>query len=199
MRTTNVPTPRKRQPKKRAPVKKAARKRTARKVGRPTKFSQKVAEEVCRRLYEDRPSGDGLPESLREICQDTKMPARSTVHRWLSDIQEFQSQYARARELRKDALTDRIMKLSREALGNARGAPGTGEAGARVQAIKLEIDSIKWILSKEYARDYGNLQKHEVSGPEGGPVQTQGDYKVTPEDEEMLKRIAKKRKEVAEQ
>ena len=124
------------------------------------------------------------------------MPGLSTVMDWLRDKEGFPEQYARARELRKDALVDRLMKLSREALSHAHGAPGTGEAGARVQAVKLEIDSIKWILSKEYAREYGSLQKHEVSGPDGGPVKTEGTYEVTPEDEAMLKRIADKRAEV---
>lgn len=203
--STDVNNPPQRQPKKKAAAKKATKRRKAakkapkRKIGRPSKYSKAMAERICRRLYEDPASGEGLPHSLRTICKDPKMPDLSTVCRWLSDERkpEFRLQYAQARELRKWALVDRLEKLSREAIDKAVGAPGTGEAGARVQAVKLEIDAIKWILSKEYARDYGALQKHEVSGPDGGPVQTQGDYKVTPEDEEVIKRIAQKRQEVA--
>ena len=118
-----------------------------------------VGDEICRRLYESE--GDDLPESVRKICQDADMPSRPTVAKWLKDHEDFLSQYARARELRKDALTDRMMMLSRTAINNATGGAGTGEAGARIQATKIEIDSIKWILSKEYRHDYGDVLKTE--------------------------------------
>src|SRR5690606_35939907 len=52
----------------------------------------------------------------------------------------------------------------------AYGEPGTGEAGARVAAYKLEIDALKWILSKEYARDYGDKVTQELTGAEGAPL-----------------------------
>ncbi|MEM9237655.1 MAG: hypothetical protein AAGB14_12825 [Verrucomicrobiota bacterium] len=176
--------------KKRSAKKSAAKKRP----GRPSGYSEKVAAEICRLLYE---SDEGeLPKSLRAICRDSKMPDQSTVHRWLNERPDFAKRYAHARELRKDALGERLMKLAREAKDKAYGAPGTGEAGARVQAVKLEIDTIKWILSKEYARDYGDRVNLEHTGPGGGPVKTEGEYKVTPEDEAMLKRIAKKREQV---
>lgn len=189
-----MPTPPKRKPKKRAPAKKAAKKRAPRKPGRPTLYSEKITAEICRRLYESE--GDALPESLRAICRDPTMPDLSTVCDWLTKHPEFSERYARARELRKEALVDRLMKISREAKDHATGAPATGEAGARVQAIKLEIDTLKWILSKEYARDYGDRVNLEHTGPGGGPVKTEGEYRVTPEDEQMLKRIAEKRTEL---
>ena len=198
-RTSDVSRPPKRQPKKSVPAKKAARKRATRKKakpGRPTLYSEEVAAEVCRRLYESE--GDDLPESLREICRDPKMPGLSTVMDWLRDKPEFSERYARARELRKDALVDRLMKVAREAKTHAKGAPATGEAGARVQAIKLEIDTLKWILSKEYARDYGDRMNLEHTGPNGGPVQTEAEYRVSPEDEAMLKRINSTREKIQE-
>jgi hypothetical protein len=141
------------------------------KIGRPTDYNEDVAAQICRRLYESE--GNDLPESLRAICRDESMPGLSTVCAWLHRHPEFKDQYAQARELRRSALTDRLMFLSRDALNHAHGSPGTGEAGARVQAIKLEIDALKWILSKEYPREYGELIKQEVSGPNGGPIPTE--------------------------
>lgn len=193
-RTFYVASPPQRQPKKRAPAKKAAKKRAARKPGRPTLYSETLTAEICRRLHESE-EGE-IPESLRQICRDPMMPALSTVCDWLRRHAEFSERYARARELRKDALVERLMKISQDARTHAHGAPATGEAAARVQAIKLEIDTLKWILGKEYARDYGDRVNLEHTGPGGGPLRTEAEYRVTPEDERMLKRIAEKRAEL---
>lgn len=155
-------------------------------TGRPSSYSEEVAEEICTRLYESE-EGE-LPESLLKICRDPRMPSRPTVHRWLNDIDGFRANYARAREMRKDALTERLMCLSRDAITHAHGAPGTGEAGARIQAIKLEIDTIKWILSKEYAHDYGDKIRQEISGPDGGPIASA--MEITSDIENRIKEIA---------
>jgi hypothetical protein len=164
--------------------------------GRPSLFTSEIGEEVCRRLYESE--GNDIPESLRQICSDPDMPARATVHRWLNENTEFRDQYARAREIRMDALVDRMVWLSMEAKTKATGAPGTGEAGAKVAAYKLEIDTIKWILSREYAREYGDKISQEISGPGGGPVRTEGEYRPSPEDEAMLRRISETRTKLKE-
>lgn len=163
-------------------------------MGRPSEYNKTVSEEICRRLYD---SDDGeLPESLRQICRDPAMPSRVTVWRWMNENIDFQNQYARARELRRDALVDRLMMLSQTARDAAYGQPGTGEAGARVQAVKVEIDTIKWILGKEYSRNYGDKLTQELTGPDGGPIKQEAEYKVTPEGEAMIKKIAAKREKL---
>lgn len=148
-----------------------------RKPGRPSIYTPNLVAEICRRLHESE--GDELPESLRNICRDPKMPNMDTVVDWLKKYPEFSERYARARELRKDALVDRMLSLASKAKGAAFGDPGTGEAGAKVAAYKIEIDTIKWVLSKEYSRDYGDLLKQEISGPNGGPIQTETEAKRT--------------------
>lgn len=174
---------------KRGAIKPGRAKKTAakkRKPGRPSLYTPKLVAEICRRLHESE--GDELPESLRAICRDPKMPNISTVLDWLKDHSEFSNRYARARELRKDALVDRMLSLAAKAKSAAFGDPGTGEAGAKVAAYKIEIDTIKWVLSKEYSRDYGDLLKQEISGPDGGPLENV--LSITPEIEARIKRLA---------
>lgn len=174
------------------PRKRPAAKKVARKIGRPSLYSEAVVAEICRRLHES--DGETLPESLRAICRDPKMPDVSTVVDWLNSKPDFSKRYARARELRKDALVDRVIYLSEMAKSQAYGDPGTGEAGAKVAAYKLEIDTIKWILSKEYARDYGDRIAQEISGPDGGPLQSV--LSITPEVEDRIKQLGKVRAEM---
>src|SRR5580704_9827258 len=58
--------------------------------GRPSEYSDKIAEAICERLLNG--------ESLRAICADPAMPARATVFRWLARNQEFRRSYALARQ-----------------------------------------------------------------------------------------------------
>ena len=56
--------------------------------GRPTAFSQDMADAICGELAE------GL--SLHAICTRDDMPSARTVHEWLENNPEFAQQYARA-------------------------------------------------------------------------------------------------------
>ncbi|MBB3353691.1 hypothetical protein FHT70_003639 [Rhizobium sp. BK049] len=69
-------------------------------MGRPSKFSQALAEKICARIA-DR-------ESLRSICRDEDMPAKSTVLSWLADEDKaaFRARYALAREIMADSFVD---------------------------------------------------------------------------------------------
>ena len=73
-------------------------------MGRPSSYSQEVADEICKRI------GDG--ESLNSICRDDKMPGRNTVRVWLRDRLEFRAQYARAREDQADTFVDEIKDIA---------------------------------------------------------------------------------------
>ena len=58
--------------------------------GRPTKYSQKLAEEICRRLAEGEP--------FVSICAEKHMPNFSTIWRWEQSNPEFREMSARALE-----------------------------------------------------------------------------------------------------
>ena len=161
------------------------------KVGRPEIYTEELADEVCRLLWDS--VGDDLPLSLRQICQLDGMPSMTTVCKWQKEKPEFAKQYARAREMRKDALVDRITTLTREARSHARGRVGTGEAGAKIQAIRLEVEALKWILSKEYSRNYGDNIKLE----HGGEINSK--HRVSEEDQEKILEACKSAAAVASQ
>lgn len=122
------------------------------------------------------------------------MPARSVIYQWLNSNPGFADKYARARVLRMEALVERVAVLSEEALELA-----TGEnANARVHARKLEIDTLKWILAKEYSRNYGDRVSHEVTGADGGAIRTEATYKLTTQDEELITKARKARGKIVD-
>lgn len=119
--------------------------------GRPTEFEQETADEICRRLSE----GD----SLRTICLDEAMPARSTVFLWLRKHKSFSDQYARAREDQAEALADDVMDtaLNKDLEPNDR---------------RVRVDALKWLASKRKPKVYGDKVQTELTGRDGGPIQT---------------------------
>lgn len=133
-------------------------------LGRPTIFSQELADEICERL------ADG--ESLKAICAAPEMPNRSTVFRWLASNKDFCDTYARAREAQADVLADEILVIADD------GSNDTYETddGPRVNQdviarSRLRVDARKWIAAKLKPKVYAERNTTAVEGPNGGPVQ----------------------------
>jgi hypothetical protein len=61
--------------------------------------STQVTDLICERM-----AVDGL--ALRQICQDTRMPARSTLLLWPRQRGDFRQKYARAKWIQCQSLAD---------------------------------------------------------------------------------------------
>ena len=138
-------------------------------MGRPSKYNDLIAEEICEQLTKGR--------SLIQITQDPDFPDSSTVYRWLEHNQEFRDKYARARELQAEHYASQIVELADtpvEARKVVIKADGSEEItiGDAVERTRLQIDARKWYASKLAPKKYGEFQRNEISGPDGGPVQS---------------------------
>lgn len=139
------------------------------KIGRPSSFTQEMADAICERI------ADG--ESLRSICGGDDMPAKATVFRWLAAHESFRDQYARAKEAQAEALADEIVDIADDGQNdwmerNAEDNAGWVANGEALQRSRLRVDARKWVASKLLPKKYGDAVKHEHSGPDGGPIQT---------------------------
>lgn len=137
--------------------------------GRPSLFTQEIADEVCDRLA----SG----QSLREICRDEHIPEATTVRRWAIENREgFSSQYARARESQADHYADEIIEIAEDGTNDwvkRRRKDGTIETvldREHVQRSILRVDSRKWLMARMAPRKWGDRQKLEHSGADGNPL-----------------------------
>ena len=136
-------------------------------MGRPSKFTLKLADLICERL------SDG--ESLRTICEDDDMPNRSAVFRWLAAHEGFRSQYAHARESQADTLADEILDLAdRLRLGIKTTTKPNGDTetveGDMVERAKLQIEARKWLAGKLRPKVYGDKVHQEVTGADGAAL-----------------------------
>lgn len=125
-------------------------------MGRPTKFSQALAEKICDRIA-DR-------ESLRSICRDEAMPAKSTVLSWLADEDKaaFRARYALAREILADGFVDELVEIADNSSDdwiekkNASGEiTGWQENGEAIRRSQLRIATRQWVAEKLRPKKYG--------------------------------------------
>jgi hypothetical protein len=135
-------------------------------AGRPTKYTEKLALEICSRIPN---------ETLREICKDEHIPTKTTIFAWLLDgkHKEFSDQYDKAMEIRVDNLFDEIEEIADDSTNdymerqNRDGSTYEVLNSEHVQRSRLRIDTKKWKLQKLEPKKYGDRLHTEHSGSIG--------------------------------
>lgn len=116
-------------------------------MARPSDYTPELAAKIC--------EGIAQGKSLRTVAREEWAPALSSVFLWLRDHKEFSDQYARACEERTEAHNEILLDLGDEALKEAHGADPKA-ANAVVSAVKLKADNLKWVMSKQKPKKYGD-------------------------------------------
>ncbi|WP_125359730.1 hypothetical protein [Stenotrophomonas sp. 278] len=130
-------------------------KKAAKPTGRPSSYTQDLAERVCALIAQ----GD----SVATIGAMDGLPDARTIFRWLAsnaggtedDPASFRQQYMRARASRADARFERLDEIMEEVR--------TGKLDP--SAARVMMDAIKWQSGKENAKRYGEkLQLADADG-----------------------------------
>lgn len=122
-------------------------------MGRPTKFTDGIANKICTELTKGR--------SLTAICKEAEMPGLSTVMLWLTKHESFVERYARARELQADTIFDECLEIAdTPILGERRTVRDDGKVETVEEDMlghrKLMIDTRKWMAGKLRPKKYGD-------------------------------------------
>lgn len=73
------------------------------KVGRPSRYSEEVIDELCERLSKGEP--------MAAICRDEHMPGVHTVYDWANATEAVSARIARAREAGEDAIAAQVLEI----------------------------------------------------------------------------------------
>lgn len=132
------------------------------KIGRPTKWTQEIEDEICRRLSQGEP--------LRAICRTEGFPEWVTVYNWIERSEALSARVARAREhgveaIAQDtlAMIDAPPQLVVDNNGVSRIDP------AYVQWTKLRTEQRMKLLACWSPNRYGN--RVQVAGDKDNPLQ----------------------------
>ena len=148
----------------------ASKKNKPPKKGRPTIYTQSVADEICTRLSEG--------ESLNKICMDPHMPGKAIVYIWLSDGKHkpFLDKYMCARELQADTFIDECLDIAdASAIDTLVKTSKNGEEyevpnHEWIARSKLRVDTRMKMAEKMAPRKYAPQAKHEITGKDGAPL-----------------------------
>ena len=145
--------------------------RQKRPIGRPSLFTTELGDEICNRIVDGK--------SLRSICDEADMPDKATIFRWLSAEQhkDFCNQYILARDIQADVLFDEIHQIAdtpqkgTKTVRRGEGDNSTVETteADMIEHRRLQIDARKWLIGKMAPKKYGDKQRIEHAGPDGGP------------------------------
>lgn len=139
-------------------------------MGRPSSYTEEIAEEICSRLEEGEP--------LRAICRDDHMPARRTVDDWRVAMPAFAARIARARSIGFDAIAEEALQIAdtpMEGVEITTDERGTSEKrGDMLGHRKLQVETRLKLLAKWDPKRYGD--KLAIGGADDlPPLKTMGD------------------------
>lgn len=122
------------------------------KKGRPTKYNDTLANEICDTI-------SSSSKGTKKLCfEHSHWPCQDTLFTWLKAYPEFSEQYAQAKICQIELLVDEILEISddtsQDQYVNELGAlvPNT----PAINRARLKIDTRKWLASKLVPKVYGN-------------------------------------------
>lgn len=125
--------------------------------GRPTIFSQKLANLICEKVASN-------PVGLKKLTQMfPKLPCMDTVYEWRHKYPKFSEQYAQAKLRQADYLAEEILEIADDASDDIKyDKDGNESCNAEfVARSRLRIDSRKWLASRLLPKQYGDKVTHE--------------------------------------
>jgi hypothetical protein len=145
-------------------------------VGRPTKLTTEVADEICRRL--------SCGEPLTRICKLDHMPSLASVYSWLGNPEhsEFLDRYNQAREWQGDTLFDEQIEIADDGTNDYMEQHDKDGAligwrvnGENIQRSALRIKTRQWQAARLRPKKYGDntILRHADAEGEKLPSQDQ--------------------------
>ena len=140
-------------------------------VGRPSSFSQDIADRICEQIATSS-------KSLKRICEEEGMPTVRTVFNWINqgeredsneDLRRFFHQYARAKEQQADFLAEEILEIADDGTNDYMTIQ-KGDQSYNVEdkevtnRSRLRVDARKWIASKLKPKKYAEKVDLNHSG-----------------------------------
>jgi hypothetical protein len=125
-------------------------------------------------------------KTLREFCRQPNTPCWSTVYNWREEHPDFDTRFARAREMGGDAIGEETLSIADTPVeGETTTIEGDGDGdgdgdGKKVTTRredmlghrKLQVETRLKLLAKWFPKKYGESATLALTGPNGGPLQS---------------------------
>jgi hypothetical protein len=128
------------------------------KMGRPTKYSDELAQEICDKL-------SVTYKGLKQLCRENdSWPERETIHAWARDKEDFYHRYVKAKEQQMDWLAEEAIDIAFDNTHDTyQDQNGNDKCDTEwVNRSRLKVDTIKWYTSKLKPKKYGDNKKDDT-------------------------------------
>ncbi|CAM5999261.1 unnamed protein product [Sphagnum balticum] len=137
-------------------------------IGRPTGYSDELADEICARLAEGR--------SMNSVCSDEDMPNKSIVYRWLMKYEHFRDKYTATLPYRTTAFAEMMLEQAFHERETEQVTIKENEKGIfrdtkmldNVSRSQLMVNTLQWTLARMAPDKYGDKseikQKIDITG-----------------------------------
>lgn len=151
-------------------------------AGRPPVYTEDVAAKILGLIVDEVP--------LATIGKTKGLPTKATILRWVagevaSVPDSFRDRYARAMEMQAASRFDGLRQLAKNV--------SDGDSNA-INAARLEIDTEKWILARQYRAKYGDRTAVDHGNQPDNPLtaskEAQAVYDGMPEEAKAVVRKA---------
>lgn len=116
-------------------------------------YSQQQKDKIFETVFTEIING----RAVRNILKDEGMPNATTFFEWLSQDEEKNKQYARACELRAEALFDEILEIADDKSQDVEYTEnGQTQNSEFIQRSRVRIDARKWVASKLNPKKFGD-------------------------------------------
>lgn len=129
------------------------------KMGRPTLYSEELANIICENIA----TGMSLKRALEAAeAEGHPVPRMAVVFRWMKENTDFSDKYALAQEERSEAFHEELIDIADDGRNDFMEdnyqegkTPGYALNGENIQRSKLRVETRKWVMSKMKPKKYG--------------------------------------------
>lgn len=130
-------------------------------IGRPTKYTQKLANKICD-IVATHPWG------LKKICAEfPELPRHVTINEWRLHNSAFSTQYAKAKLIQADLLAEDCIDIADDVQHDT--ITKTNKDGEEydvannewINRSRLRVDTRKWLAAKLLPKQYGDAKRVE--------------------------------------
>lgn len=135
------------------------------KPGRPTVYTQALADEIASRMSQGEP--------LRKICRDEAMPHWTTVYDWKRVNESFSLRIAGAREAGFDAIAEECLEIADETAFDTVNTEHGDRANTEwISRSKLRVETRLKLLARWDPKRYGDKVELNHGGQSDNPIVT---------------------------
>ena len=124
------------------------------KGGRPTIFSQELADRICDEIMKSEKGIFALSESLDWF------PAPSSIYLWLDQYPKFSELYTRSKQAQSDRMAESCLVIADDSSGDSiETSRGVVENREFTSRSKLRVETRMWLMERLAPKKYGKLSQ----------------------------------------